>query len=120
MTEKINRRGVKTPDSFEPDPLQATNVIELMTPHSHQSVEPPFVYTTDDAGFAAELMGKHHKDMLLVLDNKQSNKIAGKITAFSILKYYSEQKQKDHNYDSPGSTKRIMVRGRKWIKKVRN
>jgi hypothetical protein len=35
-----------------------------------------------------------------------------------ILKYYSNQKQKEHNYVSPKRTQKIMVHGRKLIKKM--
>ena len=119
MTEKINRRGVKTPDSFEPDPLQSTTVAKLLVPINKEIQDSPFVYMNDDAGKAAELIGKYNKEALLVLDNRQNNKVVGMVTAFSILKYYSQNKQKQQHYQSPGPTKRIMVRGRKWIKKVK-
>ncbi|MBS1669243.1 MAG: chloride channel protein [Bacteroidetes bacterium] len=119
MTEKINRRGVRTPDSFEPDPLQTTTVAKLLEPATKEIQDNPFVYMNDDAGKAAELIGKFNKEALLVLDNRQNHKAVGMVTAFSILKYYSQNKQQQHRYHSPGHTKRIMVRGRKWIKKVK-
>jgi hypothetical protein len=36
----------------------------------------------------------------------------------AILKYYSYQKQEEHNYDSPKRTQKIMVHGRKLVKKM--
>jgi len=119
MTEKIQRRGIQTPDSYEPDVLQTTNVEQLVIPMIAGSENLPYVYQTDDAGLAAEMMGKYGQDTLLVLDNKKSRKAVGIITTASILEFYSNQKQKDHRYDSPGRTRRLMVQGRKLMKKMR-
>jgi H+/Cl- antiporter ClcA len=119
MTEKIQRRGVQTPDSYEPDILQTTNVEQLATPISVETENLPYVYTTDDAGLAAEMMGKYGQDTLVVLDNEKSRKPVGIITTASIMEFYSQQKQKDHQYDSPNRTRRLMVQGRKLMKKMR-
>ena len=73
----------------------------------------------DDAGLAAEMMGKYNQDTLVVLDNKKNKKPMGIITATSVLEFYSGQKQKEHSYDSPGRTRRLMVQGRKLMKKMR-
>lgn len=116
MTEKIKRRGVKTPDSYEPDVLQTTNVEQLATPIPPGVQNLPYVYTTDDAGLAAEMMGKYNLDTLLVLDKKNGRQSVGIITTTAILKYYSDQKQKDHVYNSPARTRKIMVQGRKLMK----
>jgi len=56
--------------------------------------------------------------MLPVLDNKSSGKVVGIITAASILQYYSREKQKEHQYESPRKTREIMVTGRKLAKKA--
>ncbi len=118
MTEKIIRRGVKTPDAYEPDVLHGANVEELMTAIPVGITNLPYVYKTDDAGLAAEMLGKYNLDTLLVLNNKDDKQPAGVITATAILKYYSDQKQKDHNYESPKRTRKMMVHGRKLIKKM--
>ncbi len=118
MTEKIQRRGVKTPDAYEPDVLQGANIAELITAMPAGTGNLPYVYGTDDAGLAAEMLGKHNLDTLLVLDNKESKQPVGVITTKAILKYYSEQKLKDHSYDSPKRTQKIMVHGRKLMKKM--
>ncbi|MEP6750818.1 MAG: chloride channel protein [Bacteroidota bacterium] len=119
MTEKIQRRGIQTPDSYEPDILQTTNVEQLVTPVLTENENLPYVYTTDDAGLAAEIMGKYGQDTLVVLDNKKNRKPVGIITTSAIMEFYSNQKQKDHSYDSPNRTRRLMVQGRKLIKKMR-
>jgi H+/Cl- antiporter ClcA len=116
MTEKILRRGVRAPDSYEPDVLQGQTVKQLLTPVVPSSkADQPFVYATDDASLAAELMGRHHTDTLLVLDNKETRNRIGTITAASILAYYSKQKRKEHTYSSPNRTRRILVHGRKFL-----
>jgi len=116
MTEKILRRGVRAPDSYEPDVLQGQTVKQLLTPVIPSSnADQPFVYATDDASLAAELMGRHHTDTLLVLDNKETGNRIGTITSASILAYYSKQKRKEHTYSSPGRTRRILVHGRKFL-----
>ena len=119
MTEKIQRRGVSTPDSYEPDVLQTANVGQLVTTMAVETENMPYVYTSDDAGLAAEMMGKYNRDTLLVLDNNRSRKPVGIITSAAVMEFYSSQKQKDHQYDSPGRTRRLMVQGRKLMKKMR-
>jgi H+/Cl- antiporter ClcA len=113
MTEKIKRRGVATPDAFEPDVLQGVQVKQLVT--SAPVIEGPLIYGSDDVGLAAEMMGKYGVEQLQVHDGKDPGKVLGIITAASILAYYSKQKEKEHIYDSPGRTRRIMVQGRKLL-----
>ena len=119
MTERIKRRGIQTPDSYEPDVLQTTNVEQLVTTRPVESEDLPYVYMTDDVGLAAEMMGRYTQDTLVVLDNDKNKKSVGIITAASVLEFYSNQKQRDHRYDSPNRTRRLMVQGRKLIKKMR-
>jgi H+/Cl- antiporter ClcA len=119
MTEKIKRRGVLTPDSYEPDVLRTTSVRELTDPLPADWKDLPHVYSTDDLGHAAELMGKYKENRLLVVDSQENLQVQGIITSASVLQYYSAQKQKEHRYHSPGKTRRLMVHGRKWINKVR-
>lgn len=120
MTEKINRRGVHTPDAFQPDVLQSVPVAGFLSGADNSDSRLPHIYDTDDLGFAAEMMGKYHLQKLLVLKETDGQEIAGVIQAESILKFYSEQKQKEHSYESPGKTKRAMVRGRQIFKMNKN
>jgi chloride channel protein, CIC family len=119
MTEKIKRRGVHAPDAFQPDVLQSIPVAAFLTKAKNTDSHLPHIYDSDDLGFAAEMMGKYNLHRLLVLKD-DGHEIAGVIQSASILNYYSEQKQKDHTYESPGKTKRIMVRGRQIFKKNKN
>ena len=112
MTEKIQRRGVKTPDAFEPDILQGVTVRQLLIPVKVDAADKPFLYASDDAGLAAEMMGKFNIDSLVVIDDEQSGRPIGIVTARSLLSFYSRQRQKELTYDSPGRTRRMLVRGR--------
>lgn len=117
MTEKILRRGVRTPDSYEPDVLKTINVEKLVNTNISEMAHSHFVFMKDDVGWAAELMGKYNVDSLAVKENFEDDKIAGVITAEDILKFYSQQKQKEHMFESPSRTRRILVQGRKlWQK----
>jgi len=117
MTEKILRRGVRTPDSYEPDVLKTINVEKLINTNISELNHPHFVFMKDDVGWAAELMGKYNVDRLAVKENSEDDTISGIITAEDILKFYSSQKQKEHMFESPGRTRRILVQGRKlWQK----
>jgi len=116
MTEKIRRRGVHTPDAYEPDVLQTTQVATLMTAATGNETDHPFVFATDDAGLAAEVMGRHQCDTLTVLD-KRSKQPVGIITTAAIIHFYSSRKRKDQQYASPGRTRRLMVRGRNLVRK---
>ncbi len=116
MTEKIKRRGVHAPDVYQPDVLQSIPVAGFLSKVKNTDVHLPHIYDSDDLGFAAEMMGKYNLQELLVLKG-DGHEIAGVIQSSTILNYYSRQKQKDHAYESPGKTKRIMVRGRRVFKK---
>jgi CIC family chloride channel protein len=120
MTEKIQRRGVKTPDAYEPDILQGVTVRQLLVPVITDPAGKPWLYASDDAGMAAEMMGKYNIDNIVVLDDPISGQPLGIVTAGSILNFYSRQRQKDHTYDSPGRTRRMLVRGRNIWRNYKN
>jgi chloride channel protein, CIC family len=120
MTEKIKRRGVHAPDTFHPDVLQSVPVAGFLSAATPADANLPHILDSDDLAFAAEMMGKYHLPALLVRKEDGGHDIAGVIRSKTILSYYSEQKQKDHAYDSPGKTKRIMVMGRQMFKRNKN
>ena len=119
MTEKIKRRGVRTPESYQPDILKTAAVEQLLEPMPGNPGELLHVYDTDDLGFAAELMGRCNQDRLLVVGHEDSSQVRGVITSASILAYYSRQKQKEHKYQSPATTRRMMVQARRWLNRLR-
>ncbi|HVZ55685.1 MAG TPA: chloride channel protein [Chitinophagaceae bacterium] len=118
MTEKIQRRGVKTPDSYEPDVLRLVSVGELAEPVEQPDPGLPVIEAAEDAGMAAEMMGKSGTDRLVVRFPAETGKPMQLVTASALLSYYSRQKEKDQHYNSPGPTRRLMVQGRKLLHKV--
>ncbi|HLZ89745.1 MAG TPA: chloride channel protein [Puia sp.] len=116
MTEKIQRRGVKTPDAYEPDILRSITVRQLVIPVKPETVSKYAIAASEDAGLAAELMGKYNVDTLLVKDDKDNEKVIGIVTSRSLLTFYSRQRQKEQHYQSPASTRRIMAQGRKLLR----
>ena len=118
MTEKIKRRGVKTPELYEPDILQSASVRQHMLPVKLDPTGKPWCYASDDLGLAAEIMGKHNTDSLIVLDETDPSRVIGMITARTLLAFYSGKRQKEHAYGSPGKTRRLLVQGRKLMKSL--
>jgi len=113
MTEKILRRGVKTPDAYEPDILRNVAVRQLVLPANADAVAEYSINASDDAGMAAELMGKYNIDSLLV---KEGERVIGIVTSRALLDYYSRQRQREVQYESPNRTRRILVQGRKLLR----
>jgi H+/Cl- antiporter ClcA len=111
MTEKIHRRGVKTPNAYEPDVLQQTKVQVLMSPVPQDYASTFHVHVSDDIAIAAEIMGKHNIDSMFVLNDDEIAE--GIITSSAILQFYSKEKAKTHRYESPAKTRRMMVKGRR-------
>ncbi|HTR29090.1 MAG TPA: chloride channel protein [Puia sp.] len=120
MTEKIHRRGVRTPDAYEPDALRAVTVRELLTPADAAVAGLPTCRASDDAGLAAEMMGQYNTDSIAVKDEDEEGKIIGVVTSRSILQYYSNQRQKEQDYQSPARTRRILVQGRRILRTYKN
>jgi chloride channel protein, CIC family len=109
MTEKIQRRGVKTPDVYEPDIMRSVTVRQLVIPVRTTNTPAVSIKASDDAGLAAEIMGRENGD-----------KVIGVITARSLLSFYSKQRQKEHDYESPARTRRILVHGRRLFRLSRS
>jgi CBS domain-containing protein len=90
-----------------------------MIPVRTSNTSGPSIKASDDAGLAAEMMGRHHTDVLVVKDEKEGDKVLGVITARNLLSFYSKQRQKEHDYESPARTRRILVQGRKLFRPSR-
>ncbi|HLI92514.1 MAG TPA: chloride channel protein, partial [Puia sp.] len=117
MTEKIRRRGVKTPDAYEPDILRTVTVRELLVPVKSEPAPARSIGAAEDAGLAAELMGKYNTDALAIRDEEGA--VIGMITARGLLEFYSRQRQKEQRYQSPAGTRRILAHGRHIARKMR-
>jgi len=112
MTEKIRRRGVATPNDYEPDVLTLILVKKIMSPLKDLPPDTPAVSENDHLGICIQLMGQQSVSELFVTDKDNHNKIKGVISAAAIMGYYSEQKTAAHRYNAPRRTMRWMVRTR--------
>lgn len=112
MTEKIRRRGVATPNDYEPDVLTLTLAKKLISPMKNLPPGTPAVSENDHLGICLQLMGQQSISELFVTDKDNHNKLKGVINAAAIMRYYSEQKTAAHRYDAPRRTMRWMVRTR--------
>ncbi|MBS1662388.1 MAG: hypothetical protein JST68_15195, partial [Bacteroidetes bacterium] len=63
--------------------------------------------------------GKYKVDILKVRE-RESGEVIGVITSKAILSYYSRQRHKEHLYESPARTRRILVQGRKLLRVYKN
>ncbi len=113
MTEKIRRRGVSTPDSYESDLLRHTTAKEIMTPVSETTTAVHAIRENDDLGAGLQLMGQYGVNELLVMDD--DGHVKGMLNANSLIKFYSDQRAVAERYEAPVSTKRFMVQTRRLI-----
>lgn len=115
MTEKIRRRGVTTPDSYQPDLLMLSHVKELVKPVSADD-NYPSISEQEALDVCVQLMGKLEVDTLLVTDAGNDRLVKGKITAMDIVKFYSDTKEAEQKFNGPARTKRWMVYTRQIVK----
>lgn len=115
MTEKIRRRGITTPDTYQPDLLMLSHVKELITPASAED-HYPYISEQEALDVCVQLMGKLEVDTLLVTDADNDNRVIGKITAMDIVKFYSDTKEAEQKFNGPARTKRWMVYTRQIVK----
>jgi H+/Cl- antiporter ClcA len=115
MSEKINRRGILTPDTYEPDLLQYAPVIAARINEDNHSVSET-IGEKETIGSAINKMIKKKTDRLAILSEKNNSEILGLISKESIIDFYHLSKRKDISYQSPNKTKRIIVFWRKKLK----
>lgn len=113
MTEKIRRRGISTPDSFESDLLRRTTANKVMVQSAAMPVGENYVDKNESLSVCIQMMGALSATVLIVVDDEDNGKQVGIITASDIIKYYSEQKRAEERFDAPPRTKRWMVRTRR-------
>lgn len=123
MTEKIQRRGVHTPDEFLPDPFQSIPISELMVGTKLSSLPKNFyVFPDHKLSFAMEMMGKYGLDSIGVVERNTPHTVIGKVDMASAIEYYSQYKQKEYQYHSPhylqSQRRRIVVYTRRFIQKI--
>ncbi len=122
MTEKILRRGVNTPDSYEPDILKNKKVEQLYTPLKENAAagDFPAIHAQEDAAAAVAMMGEFGVDSLVVYNDESNPQVIGRLSSAAIMKYYWEHKQRKQVYGSPRITRKIMVQGRKLTQRKRS
>ncbi len=120
MTEKISRRGIVAPDRFEPDILSTFTVRHLMSTEVPAEPAAPVVFEDDKAAIAAQLMGKTGTERLAVEKSRNERIRTGSITSVALLAFYSTQKQKQIQRQSPLLTRQLMLRGRRLFLRRRD
>lgn len=114
MTEKIRRRGISTPDSFESDLLRNTTVHEVMKKNTSVTDFEHIIGKDESLSTAVQLMGELSITSLAVVNDADSDTPpVGTITSADIIKYYSDQKRAEERFNAPPRTKRWMVRTRR-------
>ncbi|RAJ75098.1 H+/Cl- antiporter ClcA [Chitinophaga dinghuensis] len=118
MTEKIERRGVAAPNSYEPDILQRLKVADIMEtmPEPVGAINTSvFVYPDAPLSNAVDLISLHKLDILPVL-NPADNTLSGLLTPARILDAYSNSRNAAEQYQQVFSIRRrrnrLLIRSR--------
>lgn len=127
MTEKIHRRGIHTPDAYEPDVLQHMKVEEVMQklgtvqPRGFQTL---YVYPGSPLTLAMQLMSRYGLHSLPVVNKENKEEMLGTLTAPMIFAAYSRHKSAGQQYQRAISMKRrgfrLYLRGKGLLKDARN
>jgi H+/Cl- antiporter ClcA len=124
MTEKIQRRGVLTPEAYEPDVLQTIKAGDIMdttaiVPGEEQVVH---VYTESPVSLAIELMARYRLNSLAVVTRENKKEVAGMLTAQLIFAAYAGNRKAGNTYQRAISVRRrsykTLVRGKQLLNYV--
>ncbi|HVY74211.1 MAG TPA: chloride channel protein, partial [Puia sp.] len=120
MTEKINRRGVITPETYEPDILQQMVVADVMDGNasSVSAVNPLkyHVYPDTTVSLAMDLMDRYKVGQLPVVEADAKDKIVGVINPALIFAAYRKYRHGNEQHRSVALKRQgyaIMIKGRK-------
>ncbi|MFT3676584.1 MAG: chloride channel protein [Chitinophagaceae bacterium] len=116
MTEKIRRRGISTPDSYQPDLLTHARVKSLTKPKPDAETY-PIINENETLDICVQVMGKLNVSALSVTSANDDTLIKGKVTAMDIIKYYTDRKDAEQKFSAPARTKRWMVYSRQVVRK---
>ncbi|SHK97722.1 H+/Cl-antiporter ClcA [Chitinophaga jiangningensis] len=118
MTEKIQRRGVATPDAYEPDILQRLKAADVMASARQEEDAKDteiYVYPDTPLHIAVALMSEYKLTSLPVL-NTADNTLTGIITPALVFDAYTNFRQTGNQHQQVISVKRrrnkLLVRGR--------
>jgi hypothetical protein len=124
MTEKINRRGVITPDSYEPDVIQSMHVSDVMGEDiSNIQIKEPlryYVYPETGMTLAIDLMDRYKTELMPVVSKENKKKIIGVINPSLIFAAYRKYRYANEDQRSISLKRKgyeIMVRGRQRFRR---
>jgi CIC family chloride channel protein len=133
MTEKIARRGIYTPDAYEPDILRRITVSQVLgklNTIQEQIInellkrEFPILKPNDPLSKAVELMASSGEEHLPVVLNNDSNEIIGLLTYKDILHayklYHKENQEVGINLSLKRQRLKMMIRSRKLMDKTKS
>ncbi|SMD01742.1 chloride channel protein [Pedobacter nyackensis] len=132
MTEKIARRGIYTPDAYEPDILRRIVIAQVLgkgkkiaqqTPTIEELLQRnvPILSSNDPLSKAVELMAINGEEVLPVMSNKNSKEVIGMLSYNDILHayelYHKENQEAGINLSLKRQRIKIMIKSRKLMKK---
>lgn len=131
MTEKIARRGVKTPHSYEPDTLDRMLVAQVLKPKDRHPLIGTLLQPSQVAipgnhslGQAAALMSTENMDVLPVVGEGNSQQIIGLLSYKDILAVYNRQMDNHvKKYPSVSLKRRslkVFIHGKKFMDSKRS
>lgn len=133
MTEKIARRGIYTPDAYEPDILRRVTVSQVMgkiNSIQEQIIndllkrEVPILKLNDPLSKAVELMASSGEEHLPVVLIHGSNEIVGLLTYKNVLHayklYHKENQEVGINLSLKRQRLKMMIRSRKLMDKTKS
>jgi H+/Cl- antiporter ClcA len=134
MTEKIARRGIYTPDAYEPDILRRMTVDQVLGKGNKESQQKmvtdliskdiPFLKTNDPLSKAVELMATSGEELLPVRSPENPDQIIGVLTYKDVLHayklYHIENQEAGINLSLKRQRKKIIVKSRKLMDKTRS
>lgn len=131
MTEKIARRGIYTPDAYEPDILRRIVVAQVLgkgkkTPQQTTVMEEllqrntPTISPNDPLSKAVELMAIHGEEVLPIISSENSKEVIGMLSYNDVLHayelYHKENQEVGINLSLKRQRIKIIVRGRKLMR----
>jgi H+/Cl- antiporter ClcA len=125
MTEKINRRGVITPDIYEPDVLLSMRVADVMGDDlsgvASKEALRYYVYPETRMSLAIDLMGRYNTELMPVVSKENKKLVIGVITPSLIFSAYRKYRQVNEQQRSTALKRKgyeIMIRGRRRFRGV--
>jgi CIC family chloride channel protein len=109
MTEKILRRGVVAPETYEPDILGSVLVGQVYEPGPAET-GPHAVQLGDTAATAAMMLDEAGVERIPVMNGSE---VVGTIGTSDLVHHYAQFKRRSQELHSPRKTRKWMVRGRK-------